>query len=81
MVWKESGVRDEVFTEPRQWVFYTVYLVQFLNMEGELSLLDYIVIEFIPIAESGELWPRTLSQRMEEEPVNAQCHPVDGEAE
>ena len=51
--------------------------VQFLDFEGILSLLDDLVIEFVPSADCSVLGSREASKRMEIEAVHHQAHEID----
>ena len=42
------------------------------NLERVLTVLYDIIIGFLVAGQGGELWPRKLCQRMEEETVDCQ---------
>jgi hypothetical protein len=55
---------------------HTILFVQIADVEGELSLQDHIVVEFIPIAQRSKLRPRKSSERAQVQSIYGQTHHV-----
>ena len=55
---------------------HTILFVQIVDVKGELSLQDHIVVEFIPIAQRSKLRPRESSERAQVQSIYSQPHYV-----
>ena len=79
-IWSHSNDRTwscQPSTQRLRQNILTIFLMQLLEVKGELASTDYLVIELVPSRQRCELWTRKVGDGMEVEAIACQADEID----